>query len=388
MISSPMNFVLRAGVFFFIVLFTATYYHRHLLIRKPLDSRDSQHGSDDYEGATFNDRPVVAIVTQPTRENSTGYIAASYVKWLESAGARSIALPYDAPDSYTEKVFANVNGVLFTGGATVSPPKAARRIYALAEAANKKFNALRIKENNGVIFSQERASLESGIPNEFEHVEADFFPIWGTCLGFEWLLQIGAGRDDILEPNFDSSNISLPLIFTNAGLEKTQIFSDEHFRSVTATRPIAMNNHEWGIEPDDFYADPNLASMYTVTTVNNDRVGRPFVSSIEGIAEKLNPRSRPYYAVQWHPEKNNFEYGSAGKDGIAMNGDLPYVAINHSDSAVRLSFETASFFVKKTRLSSHRYKNLVDFPPVWNYPSHSSVTGAFIEYYIVPSVSN
>lgn len=42
----------------------------------------------------------------------------------------------------------------------------------------------------------------------------------------------------------------------------------------------------------------------------------------------------PFYAVQWHPEKSNFEW--VDKPGMA-----------HSTQAVRASFYTASFFVSE-----------------------------------------
>lgn len=42
----------------------------------------------------------------------------------------------------------------------------------------------------------------------------------------------------------------------------------------------------------------------------------------------------PFYAVQWHPEKSNFEW--VDKPGMA-----------HSTHAVRASFYTASFFVSE-----------------------------------------
>lgn len=42
----------------------------------------------------------------------------------------------------------------------------------------------------------------------------------------------------------------------------------------------------------------------------------------------------PFYAVQWHPERNAFEW--VQKTGMA-----------HSPSAVKASFYTASFFVNE-----------------------------------------
>jgi len=199
------------------------------------------------------------------------------------------------------------------------------------------------------------------------------------------MIQIGAGRDSILESNFDSWNITLPLEFTSTGAKDTQIFADKSISDLAKSLPITLNNHGFGIEPDHFYADSNLNSMYTVTSINYDRRGRKFVSTIEGIADSQNLMSRPYYGVQWHPEKNNFEYGAAGDGDIPMQGDLPYISINHSDSAVRLSFETARFFVKKTRNSSHRYKDLLELPLAWSYELEFHNVGAFEQILKIPS---
>eukprot|EP00587_Corethron_hystrix_P009141 CAMPEP_0113330232 /NCGR_PEP_ID=MMETSP0010_2-20120614/21470_1 /TAXON_ID=216773 ORGANISM="Corethron hystrix, Strain 308" /NCGR_SAMPLE_ID=MMETSP0010_2 /ASSEMBLY_ACC=CAM_ASM_000155 /LENGTH=369 /DNA_ID=CAMNT_0000192667 /DNA_START=269 /DNA_END=1375 /DNA_ORIENTATION=+ /assembly_acc=CAM_ASM_000155 len=306
--------------------------------------------ANDIIDTPLNDRPVIAVVTQPchellcdeTTEGGSGFVAASYVKWLESAGARPIPLHHNAPDSYTDKIFRNVNGVLFTGGVHIPPAKSARRIYALAEEANNKFDVSRDK------VVPRRTLRVNYIDKEVENVEPDYFPIWGTCLGYEWLLQMGAGKDSILDSDFDSWNMTLPLLFTNEGLENTQIFSDDKLLSMASTLPITMNNHKFGIEPEHFYADASLREMYTVSSINYDRTGRPFVSTVEGV-------SVPFYGVQWHPEKNNFEYGAAGHEN-----DIPYSVINHSDSAVKLSFEMARFFVKESRRSTHRFTDVSD----------------------------
>ena len=44
------------------------------------------------------------------------YIAASYVKYLESAGARVIPVLTNQSDDYYEMIFENTSGVLFPGG--------------------------------------------------------------------------------------------------------------------------------------------------------------------------------------------------------------------------------------------------------------------------------
>lgn len=44
------------------------------------------------------------------------YLAASYVKFIESAGARVVPIPFEASNSTLEKIFQKINGVLITGG--------------------------------------------------------------------------------------------------------------------------------------------------------------------------------------------------------------------------------------------------------------------------------
>ena len=42
----------------------------------------------------------------------------------------------------------------------------------------------------------------------------DYFPVWGTCLGFELLAFIVAGNDNSVLSATDATNLSLPLEFT------------------------------------------------------------------------------------------------------------------------------------------------------------------------------
>ncbi len=51
----------------------------------------------------------------PAPKNQS-YIAASYVKFIESGGARAVPILYDAPRSEVERIFKAVNGVLIPGG--------------------------------------------------------------------------------------------------------------------------------------------------------------------------------------------------------------------------------------------------------------------------------
>ncbi|KAI2662278.1 Gamma-glutamyl hydrolase [Labeo rohita] len=148
-----------------------------------------------------NERPIIGVLAQDVYDpqpQKNSYIAASYVKFLESAGARVVPLI-----------------VLFPGGGvsleSSGYSKAAGIFYRLALEAN----------SNG-----------------------DYFPIWGTCLGFELLTLLTSGK--LLLSHTNTSGIALPLNFTDDG--------------------------------------------------HNE-----FVSTMEAY-------DFPIYATQWHPEKNAFEW--------------------------------------------------------------------------------
>jgi len=72
----------------------------------------------NFQPVISNFQPVIGVVTEPTSThgNSTSYIAASYVKWIESAGGRVVPLRYDAPVEETEALMKGLNGLLYPGG--------------------------------------------------------------------------------------------------------------------------------------------------------------------------------------------------------------------------------------------------------------------------------
>lgn len=65
-----------------------------------------------------NDRPVVGIVAEDyygSVPGKTSYIAASYVKWVEAAGARVLPIFINQTAEYYDQVLDLVNGVIFPG---------------------------------------------------------------------------------------------------------------------------------------------------------------------------------------------------------------------------------------------------------------------------------
>ena len=73
-----------------------------------------------------NERPIIGILSQDlssedrasiNNSNYTSYIAASYVKFVESGGARVVPILINQPDDYYQMIFSSTNGLLIPGGA-------------------------------------------------------------------------------------------------------------------------------------------------------------------------------------------------------------------------------------------------------------------------------
>ena len=73
-----------------------------------------------------NERPIVGILAQDIdttkltsmkNSNYKSYIAASYVKFVESGGARVVPVLINQPEEYYRMIFNSINGLLIPGGA-------------------------------------------------------------------------------------------------------------------------------------------------------------------------------------------------------------------------------------------------------------------------------
>ncbi|KAI1889100.1 hypothetical protein AGOR_G00175600 [Albula goreensis] len=286
--------------------------------------------------AEINDMPVIGVLAQelPARMPvGSSYIAASYVKYLESAGARVVPVKINQTLEEYERLFHSINGVLFPGGGVsiVSSgyAKAAKIFYELAIKAN--FNG-------------------------------DYFPIWGTCLGFEALTYLTSGK--VLLSATNTSGIALPLVFTKNST-KSRMFSKfpVDVLEALASEPITENSHEWSLTVESYNKSEELLNFYSILSTNTD--GKvEFVSTMEA-------KDLPIYGTQWHPEKNAFEW------------TRPYIP--HSPYAVKATFFMAEFFVNEARRSCHRFSSKEEELEalIYNYnPIYTGKKSAFEQVYV------
>lgn len=286
----------------------------------------------------LNHRPVIGVLAQENLESDThaqgsSYIAASYVKYLESAGARVVPIRINGTEEDYTKIFYAINGLLLPGGDVDLQKSQFSRV-------SKIFYELAIKVNDA----------------------ADYFPIWGTCQGFQQLTVLTSSKNLLTLTN--TKAVALPLVFTQ-GAQNSRLFKSfpKDLLLALSEENITSNFHSWSLSLQNYTRNAKLKRFYRVLSTNSD--GRKdFISTMEAYRY-------PFYAVQWHPEKSPFEW--VDKPGMI-----------HSVSAVRASFYTASFFVSEAMKNQHRFPSPQEEEKalIYNYtPVFKGLDAIFMQNY-------
>jgi gamma-glutamyl hydrolase len=300
--------------------------------------------------------------TSRTLSNSSSssrqhYIAASYQKWLEVGGLRSIPIPYDASPALMDEIFAEINALLLPGGNSPILNDGVKYMLDLVVQSNRR-----------------------------DHV---YFPVWGTCLGMEHLVAYFGGVD-VLSHDYNAENMTLAL--EQVDRQASVLYNESTIYRMVTTLPIALNNHRSGVSPTNFQAS-QLNSIFAMTSTNVDVDGRPFVSTMESRRDLL-----PVVGVQYHPEKNLFEYGTyppQDNNATAAAADIPYEVIAHTFAGRFFSFHLAQVWGQMARRGQRLQRQAANghnkhiytgkFPVLSSYPTQAGIS--FEQVYLIPSAS-
>lgn len=231
-----------------------------------------------------NQFPIIGIMAQGlpplTQEMYPAYnsfIAASYVKAVESSGARVVPIPVRRNETYYRELLQSLNGVVLPGGTPLWPPNnpyydAATIIYKIALEMNQKGTA---------------------------------FPILAVCLGFVYLVTIANGHHNFLY-NCSIGADNLPLQFVQP-YKQTALFKDanEEVYSILSSSDVTVNHHTWCALEKDFVRWSPLKNEWTITSVSTSSAG--LTPDLEFIAT-MEHKEYPFFGVQFHPEKIAFEW--------------------------------------------------------------------------------
>ncbi|XP_013172012.1 PREDICTED: gamma-glutamyl hydrolase A-like [Papilio xuthus] len=285
------------------------------------------------EETSINERPIIGVLSQEQsfylhgkypEENYTSYIAASYVKDIEASGARVVPILIGKDRQYYRDIMSKLNGVLFPGGATYFNQSdgyadAGQHIYEIAIELN-----------------------DAG----------DYFPIFGTCLGFELFIIIASGRGEKENRIRCYSYNNLPLHFTE-DYRSSKMFKQapEDIVDILANEDVTVNAHQFCIV-DKNMESHDLVKDWRVSSYSDDDYGVKFIATIEH-------RRYPFYGVQFHPEKNSFEWK------LSKN-------YAHSMNAIKANRYFMDFFVSECRRNLHSFAtaNEENKYVIYNYEPH------------------
>ncbi|KAE8279683.1 Gamma-glutamyl hydrolase [Larimichthys crocea] len=179
-----------------------------------------------YSSASTNDRPIIGVLAQDLRtprENYTSYIAASYVKFLEAAGARVVPVMINKTAEEYKTLFNSINGILYPGGS---------------------------------------ASIVS---SGYQRAAKIFY---------EWLLRLLLTRTN-------TTAVALPLDFTDEA-KGSRIFKGfpAELMEDLASEPLTDNSHKWSVSMLTYNTTEELKNFYKVLSTNTDG-DTEFVSTME-----------------------------------------------------------------------------------------------------------
>ncbi|XP_020816912.1 gamma-glutamyl hydrolase A-like [Drosophila serrata] len=289
--------------------------------------------------------PIIGVLTQEVYtdglisryfDNKTSYIAASYVKYLEGAGARVLPIWIGRNRSYYEDVMKKINGVLLPGGATW-------------------FN-----QTNGYADAGEHLLQLAVQLND----EGTYMPVWGTCLGMELLVyKLAKGREHRID--CAGKGIALPVEFKE-DYKKSRLFTSisDEVVSAMVQENVTYHWHQFCYTEKDFEEDL-LNETWRVISLNHDWNGIEFISTIEHV-------EYPFYGVQFHPEKPLYEFTKT--------------SIPHNAASVIAGQYFSDFLVSEARKSNQSFANATEeaLRLIYNYkPEYTSILGSsYIQQYL------
>jgi gamma-glutamyl hydrolase len=189
--------------------------------------------------------PIIGIYTQdsdyPGYENFT-YIAASYVKSIEMAGAQVVPIFYHYNTNQLADILSQINGVVFPGGdmsIDISNQWTANTKYILEYAMD---------QNN----------------------KGNVYPIWATCLGFEALAvitsQVRNNMSTLSRVHGEEGTHRLTLTVQNSTLFSGM--SKNLLDDITAGDGLYYFHHNWALLTSTFKSSVPLSNFWTLVSTS------------------------------------------------------------------------------------------------------------------------
>ena len=303
----------------------------------------------------LNLNPVIGILTIPSEYDEYpvkdwNYMAASYVKNMESAGARVVPIQWDLPLKNLTRIMRSLNGFFITGGDSEYVKSDGKTLTSFGKAVEHIINNVIQFNNEGI-----------------------HYPLWGTCRGYQMIACIIAGQSSgdynclYSQPGF--SNVRSNLSFFE-GAEQHPMFSKmaDDLNKAFLQEAITFSHFSYTVKRDLWETNPGLKSNFTRLAYFLDEAATNVTVLYAGI-------KYPIYGSQFHPEKIPFEW------------QVP--AIPHSSEAIRGAQMYANFFVDEARKNFNTFEGSgidLDSEIIYNYNPVQVSGASFSQIYFFPRI--
>jgi len=289
--------------------------------------------------------PVIGVLSLPCDNDDITkgeYIEVYYSQYLNSAGAKVVPISFKLEGEELKNLMKKLNGIFFTGGG-------ADFVYYDDEA--KEYELTEVGKISVEIYKIAREFNDEGV----------YYPIWGTCMGFQLLAFLASMNPLIPKLHCDCQGYYAELyFFPEAHTSKMfSVFTKEEIKAFIEEK-LTLNAHSYYVDCLDFFENPRLDEEFKILAGSLDKnEALPFIAAMEG-------RKYPFYGVQFHPELRQYEQSKRAPE-------LKYV---------KLAQKFANFFVDEARKSSHRMSIKESIAlSIWNTPVNQSRIGRFIYFY-------
>ena len=241
----------------------------------------------------INNFPVIGILSQIHPILKHKYVSYAFNKWLISFGCYTVYIDIHLSDEDLTKIFNEIDGLLIPGGDEY--PYDNVRTYTVSTL----FIKLAIKHGN--------------------------YPILGICMGLQFMLTYFSNEHwdnfkTIVHNYGVSSNLNVNLNYLENNI--ISLFPKKY-----NLKHIFNLNHKHAIIFEKFNKNIILKDKFCVLSTTKTKDSKyEFISSIQC-------KQYPFFGLQWHPEKTNYEWSKFQK-------------INREPESIIISNIIGSFFVE------------------------------------------
>ena len=201
-------------------------------------------------------KPIIGILPIPIDQKECGdsHIYYNYIKWFKNHDIAYTIIPSDCDN------VSHVDGLFLPGN------KVDVDLNTVYHRFCKRMFRLAIRENE----------------------RGRYFPVWGTCLGFEQMVAIVAADIGVLTRVDSEERRSAIKPYKSAPMSYL-------LQHIHIPKQVTYNHH-LAISLGTFERDAKLSRFFRILGTSRDRNNKEYVATIEAL-------HYPFYGVQWHPER-------------------------------------------------------------------------------------